>query len=536
MRMLLCFALLISLGAAATETPSPAFSEANLRATIKTLSSDQYGGRAPGSAGETLTTGYIAGKFKEYGLAPADHGSYLQQVPMLQITADPHTSLEVSGGSAPLSLAYGTDMVISTPRPEPVVSLKDSPLVFAGYGVVAPEYGWNDYAGLDVKGKTVVVLVNDPGHADPKLFEGKAMTYYGRWTYKYEEAARQGAAGILIVHDTEPAGYPWEVVTGSWTGPLEELPPGKAYLPAIQGWLSYNAAESLFAAAGEKLDNLTRAAMLRGFKGIPLKLKLSVVLKNQVKPIVSHNVVGLVKGVTHSEDVVVYSAHWDHLGQRTDDDGKVQVFHGAADNGSGIAGLLEIARVMARAKPDRSVLFLATTAEEQGLLGAEYYTDHPLIPLKHTVADLNMDVLDTFGETRDETVRGKFMSGADDVLMSQAKNMGLTVEQDAQPEKGYYYRADHFEFAKAGVPALSIALGTDYVGRPASWGLEQQRAYTATRYHKPADVYSADWDLSGMLQQVELMYLTGRALADSSGWPAWRPGSQFEAVRKAEKP
>ena len=242
MRILLCSVLLVSLAAAAADAPPPAFSEANLRATIQTLSSDQYGGRAPGSAGEALTTGYITDKFKDYGLAPADHGSYLQQVPMLQITADPRATLEIAGGDAPLSLAYGTDMVISTPRPEAVVSLKDSPLVFAGYGVVAPQYGWNDYAGLDVKGKTVVVLVNDPGHADPKLFDGKAMTYYGRWTYKYEEAARQGAAGILIVHDTEAAGYPWEVVQGSWTGPLEELPPGKAYLPAIQGWLSHDAA------------------------------------------------------------------------------------------------------------------------------------------------------------------------------------------------------------------------------------------------------------------------------------------------------
>ena len=536
MRTLLSSALLVSLAAAATDVPPPDFSEANLRATIQTLSSDSYGGRAPGSAGETLTTGYIAGKFKDYGLAPADHGSYLQEVPMLQITADPHTALEIAGGDAPLSLAYGSDMVISTPRPETTVSVKDSQLVFAGYGVVAPEYGWDDYAGVDVKGKTVVVLVNDPGHVDPTLFDGKAMTYYGRWTYKYEEAARQGAAGILIVHDTEPAGYPWEVVQGSWSGPLEELPPGKGYHTAIQGWLSHDAATRLIAAAGVKLEDLTQAAAKRGFKAMPLKLKLSVTLKNQVKSIVSHNVVALVKGARHPEDVVVYSAHWDHLGQRTGAGGKTEIFHGAIDNGSGIAALLEIARVMAQSKPDRSVLFLATTSEEQGLLGAEYYAAHPLIPLKHTVADLNMDVLDTFGKTRDETVRGKFLSGVDDAFVAQAKGMGLAVEQDAQPEKGYYYRADHFEFAKAGVPAMSIALGTDYVDHPAGWGLEQQRAYTDTRYHKPADVYSADWDLAGMLQQVELMYRTGRALADNGDWPAWKPGIAFENARKAEKP
>ena len=533
--VLLCSALLFSLTAMATDAPPPAFDEARLRLVIQTLSSDAYGGRAPGSASESLTTDYIATKFKQYGLAGADHGAFLQEVPMLQITADPKVTLAIASGAAALTLAYGDDMVISTARPEPLVSLKGSPLVFAGYGVVAPEYGWDDYAGLDVKGKTVVVLVNDPGHADPALFDGKAMTYYGRWTYKYEEAARHGAAGILIVHDTEPAGYPWEVVRSSWTGPLEELPPGKAYRTAIQGWLTHDAAERLFAAAGLKLDGLTQAAAKHGFKAIPLKLSLNVTLHNQVKSIISHNVVGLVRGAKHPDDVVVYSAHWDHLGQRVGTDGKPEIYHGAADNASGIAGLLEIARVTAQAKPERSVLFLATTSEEQGLLGAEYYTAHPLFPLKHTVADLNMDVLDTFGKTRDETVRGKFMSGVDEVFIAQARDMGLAVEQDAQPEKGMYFRADHFEFAKVGVPAMSIALGTDYADHPAGWGLDQQRAYTSTRYHKPADVYSADWDLTGMLQQVELMYLTGRKLADSSDWPAWRPGMQFEAARKAEK-
>ncbi|HEV2321503.1 MAG TPA: peptidase M28, partial [Gammaproteobacteria bacterium] len=265
---------------AAASQPLPSFSEGNIRATIKTLSSDEFGGRAPGSPGEKLTTDYISGKFKEYGLAPANHGSYLQEVPLKQITADPHAALDIGGGPAPLSFAYGTDMIVSTPRPEASVALNRSPLVFVGYGIVAPEYQWNDYAGLDVKGKTVVVLVNDPGYAtgDPKLFNGKAMTYYGRWTYKYEEAARQGAAGILIVHETGPAGYPWEVVQGSWSGPLEELPPGKAYQPAITGWITHDAAEKLFAAAGLKFGELERAAAARGFKPMALKLTASIEL------------------------------------------------------------------------------------------------------------------------------------------------------------------------------------------------------------------------------------------------------------------
>ena len=516
---------------AALAADAPKFSEDNLRHTIETLSSDPFGGRAPGSEGEKLTLEYITGQYQKYGLAPGNGGSWLQEVPMQQITADPHTELDVTGGGAPLKFAYGDDMVVSSPRTDASISLKSSQLVFVGYGIVAPEYKWDDYAGLDVKGKTVVVLVNDPGHADPKLFDGKAETYYGRWTYKYEEATRQGAAGVLIVHDTGPAGYPWEVVHGSWTGPLEELQPEGGYQLAIQGWLSHGSAEKLFAAAGMQLDDAMAAAAKPGFKAEPLKLAASITLHDTVKGIVSHNVVGLVKGSSQPEEVVVYSAHWDHLGMRTGSDGKIQIFHGAVDNGSGIAGLLEIARVMAEAKPRRSVLFMATTSEEQGLLGAAYYVAHPLFPLAHTVADLNMDVLDSYGKTRDVTVRGRFMSGVDDELQRQAKRLGLAVEQDSQPEKGMYFRADHFEFAKAGVPALSIALGTDYVGHPAGWGLQQQQGYTADRYHKPADVYDPAWDLAGMLQQVQLMYETGRALADSDQWPGWKPGVPFASKR-----
>jgi Zn-dependent M28 family amino/carboxypeptidase len=528
MRTQLIAPLLLSLPLAALATDAPQFDQGNLRATIKTLSTDAFGGRAPGSRGEQLTTDYIGGKYREYGLTPANGGSWLQEVPMKQITADPNTQLDVSGGSAPLKFAYGSDMVVSSPRTDATVTLKDSALVFVGYGVVAPEYKWNDYAGLDVKGKTVVVLVNDPGHGNPALFQGKTMTYYGRWTYKYEEAARQGAAGILIIHDSEPAGYPWEVVHGSWTGPLEELTPDGRYQQAIQGWITHDSAEKLFSAAGLKLDELARQADQPGFKAVPLKLDANITLHDSVKDIVSHNVVGLVKGSTHPDDVVVYSAHWDHLGMRTGADGKTEVFHGAVDNGSGIAGLLEIARVTAQSHPKRSVLFLATTSEEQGLLGAAYYAAHPLFPLAHTVADLNMDVLDTFGKTRDVTVRGHFMSGVDDVLQAQARTLGLAVEQDSDPAKGMYFRADHFEFAKAGVPALSIALGTDYVGHPAGWGIEQQHGYTANRYHKPADIYDPDWDLAGMLQQLDLMYATGQALADSADWPEWKPGSPFQ--------
>ena len=526
--------------AAAAAVPAEHFDDARIRTTIQTLSSDAFGGRAPGSPGEQLTIDYIATQYKADGLAPGNQGSYLQDVPLVQISADPNTSLTVSGAKALLHFAYAEDMVVSTPRPQDTVSLQDSPLVFAGYGIVAPEYGWDDYAGLDAKGKTVVVLVNDPGYAtgDPKLFEGRTMTYYGRWTYKYEEAARHGAAGVLVVHDTGPAGYPWEVVRGSWTGPLEELPPTGDYEPAIQGWITLDAAKRMFAAAGLDFETQAKGAAQRGFKPLPLELNADITLHNSVKSIVSHNVVAMVKGASHPDEALVYTAHWDHLGTKIGPDGKPQVFHGAIDNGSGIAALLELARVFAAAdpKPARSVIFVATTSEEQNLLGAAYYTAHPLLPLAQTVADINMDVMNMYGLARDAAVRGQSMSTLDESFAAQAQKIGLAVTPDAQPEKGYYFRADHFAFAKAGVPALSITSGTDYVDRPAGWGLAQQQAYTSQRYHKPADVYEPGWDLAGMRQQLELLYLTGRALTDSRDWPVWHAGSPFRAARKAEHP
>jgi Zn-dependent M28 family amino/carboxypeptidase len=506
---------------------------------IRTLSSDRYDGRAPASIGETRTTDYLVAQFREQGLQPANHGSYLQAVPMVQITPATDAVLAISGGAAPLRFAYGSDAVVTTPHPEATVSLTNSALVFAGYGIIAPEYRWNDYAGLDVHGKTVVVLVNDPGYAtgDPAVFHGKAMTYYGRWTYKYEEAARQGAAGVLIVHDTGPAGYPWEVVRNSWTGPADELPPGDRYLPQIQGWLSFDAATKLFAAAGQDLGALSAAATRRDFKAVELHLSASLTLHNQVHEVVSHNVVALLKGTRHPEQIVIYTAHWDHFGEKPGPDGKPQIFHGAVDNGTGIAGLLALARRFAADKPAplRSLLFIATTSEEQGLLGSAYYAAHPLFPLADTVANLNMDVMDTFGATRDLTVRGQFMSTLDELLGRSAESLGLKLRTDADPSKGYYFRGDHFEFAKQGVPALSIYQGTDYVGHPPGWGLAQQRAYNDQRYHKPQDVYDASWNLDGMLQQLQAMYLAGRSLADGDSWPEWYADSPFRAKRAAQR-
>ncbi len=535
------YLLPLLLCSAAAQALDPAgFADANIRSTIQTLSSDAFGGRSPASAGEKLTTDYIAAHFRQYGLRPADHGSFLQDVPLVQITVGPDAVLAVSGGSAPLELASGSDIVLGTARPQATVTLTDSPLVFAGYGIVAPEFQWNDYAGLDVHGKTVVVLVNDPGSAtgDPHVFHGKAMTYYGRWTYKYEEAARQGAAGVLIVHDTGPAGYAWEVVRNSFTGSTEELPPGDAFRPQIQGWLSHEAAGKLFAAAGLSLDELAAAAAQPGFAPVELKLSASLTLHNEVRSVVSHNVVAILKGSRHPQQVVVYTAHWDHFGTKPGPDGKPQIFHGAIDNGSGIAALLELARAYGRQQraPARSVLFIATTSEEQGLLGAAYYVSHPLFALSNTVADLNMDTMNLYGETHDVTVRGQFMSTLDDELQRTAQPLGLKILPDAEPEKGYYYRADHFEFAKAGVPALTIDSGTDYLGRPSGWGIAQRQAYIRERYHKPADVYEPGWDLTGMRQQLELLYRTGRSLADGDAWPTWYADSAFRGAREAQRP
>ena len=530
--------LFVSAGQARAGTPAPHFDAANIRATILALSSDAFAGRAPDTAGEQRTIRYIARQFAKYGLEPANHGSYFQNVPLTQITPAQDAMLAVAGGHTTLIFPYGEDMMVYTERPQSTVALVSSPLVFAGYGIVAPEYHWNDYAGLDAHGKTVVVLVNDPGYAtgDPALFHGKAMTYYGRWTYKYEEAARQGAAGVLIVHETGPAGYPWAVVHNSMIGAREELPPGDKYLPSVEGWLTHESAARLFAAAGLDFDRLAAAAAQRGFKPAALREYLSVTLHNQVRSIVSHNVVAIVRGAQRPNEAVVYSAHWDHFGTRAGPDGKPEIFHGAVDNGSGVAGLIELARSFAalRPPPERSVLFVATTSEEQGLLGAAYYARHPLVPLADTVADLNMDVMNVYGATRDIEVRGQSMSTLDDDLRAAARQIGLSLQPDAEPEKGYYFRADHFEFAKAGVPSLSIQGGTDYVGRPAGWGLAQLRDYTQFHYHKPADVYDPAWNLAGMRQQLQVLYRTGRGLVDGRSWPTWYADSPFRTIRAGE--
>jgi Zn-dependent M28 family amino/carboxypeptidase len=414
-------------------------------------------------------------------------------------------------------------------------SLRDSPLVFVGYGIVAPEHGWDDYAGLDVAGKTVVMLVNDPGFAtqDPDLFNGNAMTYYGRWTYKFDEAARQGAAGALIIHETGAAGYPWDVVTGSWAGPQFDLagPDQNMSRVVMEGWLRQDAAQALLARAGLSLAQLSQAAARPGFVPVPLDLSVSVAVQNALETSNSRNVIGRLEGAKYPQETVLYMAHWDHLGLDRALEGD-QIFNGAVDNATGVAGLLELARVFgAGPRPDRSVVFLAVTAEESGLLGSQYYAENPVYPLKTTVAGFNMDGMNVHGPTRDVVVIGYGSSELESYLATAAARQGRVTVPEPTPEKGFFYRSDHFNLSKWGVPVLYAKSGIDHLEQGMDYGRRKAWEYTALRYHKVADEYDAGWDLSGALLDLDLVYQIGVELANSRDFPNWLEGNEFRAIR-----
>lgn len=512
----------------------------NLIRHIWILASDEFGGRAPASPGEALTTAYIEGEFKRLRLEPANGDSYFQEVPLVAITADPVTAIRVTGENADLLLRYTTDMMVWTKRVVDNVTLDASELVFVGYGIVAPEYGWNDYKDVDVTGKTVVMLVNDPGFAtqDPELFNGNAMTYYGRWTYKFEEAARHGAAAALIVHETEPAAYPWDVVTGSWSGPQFDLARADRNMSrvAVEGWINRLAAITLFARSGRDFNRMKEAALERDFAPVSLGLKASTTIRNSLRETRSNNVVAILPGAERPEEYVIYMAHWDHLG--TDPaiagDG---IYNGALDNASGTAALLEIAMAfsLARERPARSVIFAAVTAEEQGLLGSAYYAEHPLFPLEQTVAGINIDGLGNIGRTHDIAVVGHGLSELDGYLALAAATQMREARPEAFPEKGYYYRSDHFSLAKKGVPMLYTKAGIDSVINGILWGEARAREYTAKRYHKPGDEYDADWNLSGAEQDVRLLLEVGLRIANEKSWPNWNEGTEFRAIRDASR-
>ncbi len=509
----------------------------DLDAHIRTLSSDEFEGRAPSSEGEERTVAYLREAFQDLGLEPGGpDGSWFQEVPLVAITASPAPLRLTGGEGGPIELAYATEYMGWTKRVVEEVSLEDSPLVFAGYGVVAPEYGWDDYESLDVEGKTVVLLVNDPGFAtgDTALFNGRAMTYYGRWTYKYEEAARQGAAGALIVHEDEAAGYPWEVVSGSWSGPQFDLVAEDRNMGRVrvEGWLTLASARRAFEAAGLDYDSLKGRAVEPDFEAVPMPLEASVTLRNALRETTSRNVLARLPGAERPEEHVVYMAHWDHLGR---DEESGEIYNGAKDNATGTGGLLEIAQAFAAAEPGpaRSVLFLATTAEEQGLLGSKHYAENPVYPLESTVAAINMDGLNIWGPMRDVTVIGQGMSELEEYLAGAAGTQDRSLRPDPEAEKGFYYRSDHFEFAKVGVPALYTDEGVEHVEHGEEWTRARKDEYTAERYHKPADEYDPSWDLTGAVDDLRLLFRVGWALADGDDWPSWYEGTEFRAAREA---
>ncbi len=505
---------------------------------VKVLASDEFQGRAPGGEGERNTVDYLTAEFRAAGMQPANGDSYLQGVPLVSITAEEVTPLAIEGGEEPLAFRYQQDMMVWTKRYQEAESLADSDMVFVGYGIVAPEYDWNDYEGLDVEGKTVVILVNDPGFAsgDTELFNGRAMTYYGRWTYKYEEAARQGAAGALIVHETEAAGYPWLVVSGSWSGEQFDLDLGDAAPPrvAIEGWLTGEAARSVFASAGVDFDEAVSAAASREFEARPLNLQASVGVRNSLSSMESANVVGMLPGTEHPDEYIVYTAHWDHLGVARSvlQD---RIYNGAVDNATGVAGMLEIAAAFSAMEPgpQRSIVFLAVTAEESGLLGSDWYASHPLFPLERTVANINLDAMSLVGPSHDITVIGYGNSELDEYAARAAEIQGRHLEPEPTPEKGFFYRSDHFNFAKRGVPALYLRGGVDHREKGREYGLAYNSAWVSEHYHKVSDEYSEDWDLRGVIEDVGLLFEVGRALAATRDWPNWVEGNEFRAARDA---
>ena len=507
---------------------------------VRLLSSNEFGGRAPGTTGERLTLNYLVKTFSDLGLVPGYGDSFLQPVPMVELNNEERTDLVISEGDDTFALAYPDEMIIGSRRPNTdVQAVNDSELVFVGYGIVAPEYGWNDYAGLDVEGKTVVMLVNDPGYAtgDSELFNGNAMTYYGRWTYKYEEAARQGAAAALIVHETEPASYGWEVVINSWSGAQFELgDPGDAPIMALEGWLTVDAAESLFERSGLDFPALKERAETRGFNPVSLGKQMSAHVKNRVREGISYNVLAAIPGQKAPDEAVVYMGHWDHLGRNLALPGSAGIYNGAVDNASGTAALLEIARLHQLAgPPERTILFLAVTLEEYGLLGSRYYAANPVVPPGQTVAAINMDAMSLIGPTRDVVVVGHGSSELEDILARAVALQDRVVLPEPTPEAGYYYRSDHFNFARVGIPALYAKGGVDHRENGREYGVQQSRDYRNQRYHKPGDESNPDWEFRGVSEDLELLYVVGRELAEGEQWPQWYPGNEFRAIREATR-
>ena len=513
-----------------------------LLAHIKVLASDEFEGRAPGTKGEELSIKYISDQFRSIGLKPGNpDGSYTQEVPLAGIKSDPKMSFTVGGSTT--ELKYPDDYVASSARLVPEIKIDNSDVVFVGYGIVAPEYGWDDYKNVDVRGKTILMLINDPPIPDPKdpskldekMFKGKAMTYYGRWTYKYEIAAQKGAAAAVIIHETEPAAYPYSVVKSSWAKENFELDTPDKNKDAVQArsWITLDVAKKLLADCGQDFDALKKAAITKEFRPMALNAKATIDIKQQLRSFKSHNVIGKLEGSDQKlkDEYVIYTAHWDHLGRHPELQGD-QIFNGAVDNASGDAAVIQLAAAFAKLNPPpkRSVLFMCTTAEEAGLLGAKFYAEHPLYPLEKTLADINIDSMNVWGKARDiEDVSFGF-STLDDILAAAAKRQGRTAIPNSRPEKGAIYRADNFEFSKVGLPSLYIGKGEHLLARPENAPLRSDE-FDLHDYHQVTDEIKPDWDLSGAVQDVDLLFEVGYQVANADKFPEWKPGIEFNRVK-----
>ena len=527
-------------GAASEETPGVAtgISADTLLAATETLASDEFEGRAPGSDGETKTVAFLTEHFSALGLTPGNpDGTWVQDVPLVGITPLPGDNLLVTAGGESRTFEPGVDYVAATKHVVDEVEVSDAEFVFVGYGARAPEYDWDDFGETDVSGKILLFLVNDPPLDD--IFGGPAMTYYGRWTYKHEIAAELGAAGSLVIHETGPAGYPWEVVGSTPYAESFDLVAADDNLgrATVEGWVQRATAEALFEMAGLDFEAAKQQAADRAFEPIPLGVTGSLRIRNELRRIDSQNVIAKIEGSGAPDEVVMYVAHWDHMGVDPNLEGD-QIFNGAADNATGTAGLIEIARAFLHAEepPRRSILFLAVTAEEQGLLGSRHYGENPLYPAAQTVAAINMDVLNQWGRTRDMTIVGMGQSELDDVAADVAARLGRTLAPDPEPEKGFYYRSDHFSFARAGIPAFYGDPGVEYIDKPEGYGIEKRTEYTVNDYHQVSDEVKPDWDLSGALEDLTFMYHMGAQLAAGDEWPAWSETSEFRAIREAQRP
>uniref|UniRef100_E6XGN5 Peptidase M28 n=1 Tax=Shewanella putrefaciens (strain 200) TaxID=399804 RepID=E6XGN5_SHEP2 len=512
--------------------------EARFRNDIKALSSDEFEGRAPTTHGEKLTLDYLTKAFTEMGLKGAYQGSFLQPVPMVSYTADEAQQVTLAG----LPFKYRQDIVLNSRHDNGGIRVENAPLVFVGYGVNAPEYGWNDYQDLNMKGKIAVILVNDPGFARPDSgkFTGKAMTYYGRWSYKFEEASRQGALGALIIHDTEPASYPWSVIDNSWTGPQQDLVLSKAEQDSrvqVEGWLTLDAATQIFDKAGLSLPNLMARAADSPIN-LPLEQTANIAFKNKAEYANSYNVVATLPGNTQADEQILFTAHWDHIGKDETKTGD-QIYNGAMDNASGIAGILEIARQLVDNVKQghglaRSVTFIATTGEEQGLLGSRYYAANPLYPIDKTVAVLNLDSTNIYGKTKDFTIVGKGKSELETYLIDAAKQQNRIPMGEKNPASGGFFRSDHFSFAKLGVPAVFAGGGSDPIDEATAAYKTQMQATMKGCYHNVCDEYREDWDLSGALQDLQIYYQVTRTLGNSKDWPGYYQGTEFNSLRPAK--